>query len=294
MPEEDQLAQRFEEHRAHLRSVAHRILGSATEADDAVQGTWLRLRRTEASGIRNFGGWLTTAVAREALDLLRARTTRREQSLDGHIPDPIVLSEDADPERSALLADSVDLALHVVLESLSPAERVAFVLHDVFAMSFAEVAQVLERTPDAARQLASRGRRRVRAAPIDRSGGKRHRSVVDAFFVAARHGDLEALLAVLDPEAVLRVDGGAASRHVVKGAEAVAQRALHFADPERRTHSVSVNGQPGVVVTVGDNTPVSVMSFEVRDGRIQSIDSLVDPDRLRTLTLPIPHGASDD
>lgn len=284
MCEADGLSRRFESHRGHMRAVAHRILGSAGEAEDAVQGAWLRLAGADHEGIDNLGGWLTTAVAREALDMLRARTARREQSLGTHIPDALISPVDSDPETSAVVADSVGMALQVVLDSLSPPERVAFVLHDVFAVPFDEIGRILDRSPEAARQLASRARRRIRdgsTTPVDP-----HRPVVDAFFVAARDGDLDALLATLDPDLVLRVDAGEGETRRVEGADAVARQAMFFADPDRTTHPVLIDGRPGVVVTDPGVEVLSVMSFDVREGKIAAIDALIDVDRLRELELP--------
>src|SRR5205085_1122623 len=235
MAEHDWLAERFEEHRAHLRAVAYRMLGSLGEADDAVQETWLRLSRSDTSSVENLGAWLTTVVARVCLNMLRSRASRREESLDVHVPEPIVSRADGiDPEHEALLADSVGLALLVVLEMLAPAERLAFVLHDMFAMPFDEIAPIVGRSPTAARQLASRARRRVQAAPVPETDLSRQREVVDAFFAAARGGDFDALVAVLDPDVVLRADAGVAGlggSAVVRGASAVAARAITFAQP---------------------------------------------------------------
>ena len=280
----DWLSERFESHRGHLRSVARRILGSTAEAEDAVQGAWLRLSHADPDGIHNLVGWLTTAVAREALDMLRARNARLEHPLDTHLPDPVVTRVDSDPENAAVLADSVGLALQMVLDSLSPSQRVAFVLHDVFAVPFDEIAGIVERSPEATRQLASRARRRVQDAP--EPGVEAQRSIVDAFFSAARDGDFEALVAVLDPDLVLRVDGGKGALAQVVGAEAVARQAMLFADPQKLTHQVLVNDRPGVVVTDSDLNPLSVMTFTVSAGKIVAIDSLIDVDRLRVLDLP--------
>ncbi len=232
MDDREYLAQQFEANRTHLRAVAYRMLGSVSEADDAVQESWLRLSRSDASEIENLGGWLTTVVARVCLDMLRSRKSQREEPLGPHVPEPIVSREDGvDPEHEALLADSVGLALVVVLETLTPAERLAFVLHDMFAVPFGEIGSIVDRSPDAARQLASRARRRVRGAPVPDPDLGRQREVVDAFLAAARDGDLEALVAVLDPDVVLRADRGAvaarASREV-RGARAVAEQALTF------------------------------------------------------------------
>jgi RNA polymerase sigma-70 factor (ECF subfamily) len=288
-PEAHWLADRFEEQRTRLRALAYRMLGSIAEADDAVQETWLRLSRADTSGVDNLGGWLTTVTSRVCLNLLRARGTRAEESLETHVPDPVVsLPGASDPEQEALLADSVGLALHIVLESLAPAERLAFVLHDMFAVPFDEIAPIVGRTPDAARQLASRARRRVQGgAPVPDADLDRQRAVVDAFFAAARGGDFEALLAALDPDVVLRFDGGPdlpALSALVRGAGAVAQRAVMFAHPSRLVHPALVNGAAGVVVTA-DGQPVSVWGFTVADGRIVAMDVLGDPARLAHLDL---------
>jgi RNA polymerase sigma factor (sigma-70 family) len=291
MHEDDWLAERFEEHRTHLRAVAYRMLGSVSEADDAVQEAWLRLSRADTSGVENLGGWLTTVVARVSLNMLRSRKTRREEPMDVHVPEPIVSrAEGVDPEHEALLADSVGLALLVVLDTLSPAERLAFVLHDMFAVPFEEIAPMVGRSPTAARQLASRARRRVRGgAPVPDADLSRQREVVDAFFAAARHGDFDALVAVLDPDVVLRSDGGVARPTAsveVHGARAVAERALMFARLSPFVRPALVNGAAGVVVTP-HGRPFSVMGFTVAGGRIVAIDSLADPERLRELDLTV-------
>jgi RNA polymerase sigma factor (sigma-70 family) len=289
MDDGDWLAERFQAHRAHLRAVAYRMLGSFSEADDAVQEAWLRLSHADPSGVQNLGGWLTTVVARVCLDLLRARASRREQPLGVHLPDPIIGRADGiDPEQQALVAEGVGLALLVVLDTLAPAERLAFVLHDMFAVPFEEIAPIVGRSPAAARQLASRARRRVQgAAPVPDADVTRQRAVVDAFLTAARDGDFEGLLAVLDPDVVVRADGGAvpagASR-VVRGAAAVAEQALSFARLAPFVRPTLVNGAAGVVVAPGGR-PVSVMGFTVRRGRIVAIDILADPERLRRLDL---------
>jgi RNA polymerase sigma factor (sigma-70 family) len=287
--EHDWLAERFEEHRTHLRAVAYRMLGSLSEADDAVQETWLLLSRADTSDVENLGGWLTTVTARVCLNVLRSRASRREEPLEVHVPDPIVSSASGpDPEQEALLADSVGLALLVVLETLAPAERLAFVLHDVFAVPFDEIAAIVGRSPTAARQLASRARRRLQGeAPAPDADLTRQREVVDAFFAAARGGDFEALVAVLDPDVVLRSDGGVLRRGasvVVHGAEAVAAQALTFARLSPFVRPALVNGAAGVVVAP-HGRPVSVMGFTVRDGRIVAIDALADPERLGRLDL---------
>jgi RNA polymerase sigma-70 factor, ECF subfamily len=292
--EREWLAERFEEHRTHLRAVAYRMLGSVSEADDAVQEAWLRLSRSDAREIENLGGWLTTVVGRVCLNMLRSRRTRREDPLEVHVPEPIVSREDGlDPEHEALLADSVGLALLVVLETLTPPERLAFVLHDMFAVPFDEIGAMVGRSPAAARQLASRARRRVQGeAPAPDPDLGRQREVVDAFFAAAREGDFEALVAVLDPDVVLRSDGGAArpaASHVVHGAEAVARRAMTFARLAPFVRPALVNGAAGVVVAPRGR-PFSVMAFTVRNGRIVAIDGLADPDRLKELDLTVLDG----
>jgi RNA polymerase sigma factor (sigma-70 family) len=289
MTDQEWLAQRFEENRTRLRAVAYRMLGSMSEADDAVQEAWIRLSRADSSEIENLGGWLTTVVARVSLNMLRSRNTRAEDLGGRHIPDPIVRLEDGfDPEEEALLADSVGLALLVVLETLSPAERLAFVLHDMFAVSFDEIAAIVGRTPDAARQLASRGRRRVQgAAATPEADLRRQREVVDAFFAAARGGDFEALVAVLDPDVLVRSDGGTApgASFVVRGASVVARRAIMFADPTAVLRPAVVNGAAGVVV-VANEVPVAVWGFTVANGKVVAIDMLADPERLSRLGLP--------
>ncbi|AKU93585.1 putative RNA polymerase sigma factor [Labilithrix luteola] len=290
MNEQDWLAARFEEHRSHLRGVAFRMLGSTAEADEAVQNTWLRLSRSDADGVENIRAWLTTVIARVCLNVLESRRTRREEPLDCHVPDPIVgLDGEADPEQEALLADSVGLALQVVLDALPPSERLAFVLHDMFDLTFDEIAPMLGRSPAAARQLASRARRRVRGAPSHATepSGERHRAIVDAFFAAAKGGNLEALIAVLDPDVVLRADGGHARREVsivLQGADAIAQRAFTFVKMATTVRPALVNGTAGAVV-LGKDGPISVMGFTVNDGKISEIDTLADPERLARLDL---------
>ncbi|SRR6266545_2612616 len=290
MDEQDRLAQRFEEHRAHLRAVAYRMLGSVGEADDAVQEAWLRYSGSDTSAVENLGGWLTTVVARLCLNMLRARGSRREEPLDVHVPDPIVTrDEGSDPERQVLLADSVGLALLVVLDALAPAERLAFVLHDMFAMSFDEIAPIVGRSPVATRQLASRARRRVQGVPVPDCDVARQREVVDAFFAAARRGDLDALVAVLDPDVVLRSDGGVArpdATVVVQGASAVAARALTYARLSPFVRPAVVNGAAGVVVAP-QGRPFSVMAFTVARGKVVAIHALSDPARLLGLDLPL-------
>jgi RNA polymerase sigma factor (sigma-70 family) len=294
MDERDRLAGRFEAHRPHLRAVAYQMLGSLSEADDAVQETWLRLSRADTSGVGNLGGWLTTVVARVCLDLLRARTARREQPLGPHLPDPVVGPEGGlDPEQQALVAEGVGLALLVVLDTLTPAERLAFVLHDTFAVPFEEIAAVLGRSAAAARQLASRARRRVRrAAPAPDADPTRQRAAVDAFLAAARDGDFDALLGVLDPEVVVRADQGpvpAGASRVVRGARSAAAQALAFAQRARLARPALVNGAAGLVVAA-DGRALSVMGFTVAGGRIVEIDILADPERLRRLDLAVPRG----
>jgi RNA polymerase sigma factor (sigma-70 family) len=287
--ERDWLAERFEEHRTHLRAVAYRMLGSLSEADDAVQEAWLRLSRTDASEIENLGGWLTTAVARVSLNMLRSRRVRREQPIGVHMPDPIVDRADGtDPEHEALLADSVGLALLVVLEMLSPPERLAFVLHDIFAMPFDEIAPILDRSPAAVRQLASRARRRVQGqTTVPDADLDTQRKVVDAFLAAAREGDFEALLEVLDPDVVLRVDlGPAGESREVRGARAVAGQALFYSRLGLVMHPALVNGVVGAVGTL-DGEPYSVGAITVRGGKIVEMDILADPKRLSQLDLTI-------
>lgn len=282
------LAQQFAEQRERLFRIAYRMLGTVADADDAIQETWLRVSRADTASIENMGGWLTTVTARVCLNMLRARASRREESLDAHVPDPVVQrAETADPENEALLADSVGLALLVVLDTLTPAERLAFVLHDVFAVPFDEIAAMVDRTPSATRKLASRARSRVQTAAVTDPDRARQRAVVDAFFAAAREGDLDRLVAVLHPAVVLRSDGGNARPHtsaVVRGATNVAGRATLFADPVAILIPVLVNGGAGVVVTA-KNEPVSVMGFTIVGDRITAIEALTDPDRIRQLDL---------
>jgi RNA polymerase sigma factor (sigma-70 family) len=286
MSEHDMLAERFEAERGRLRAVAYRMLGSLTEADDAVQEAWLRLARSDDSAIENLSGWLTTVVGRVCLDMLRARTARREEALDVRLPDPVVTyGDESDPEAEALLADSVGLALLVVLEMLTPAERLAFVLHDMFAVPFDEIAHMLGRSPDATKMMASRARRRVRgAAPAQDADMARNRSVVDAFLAAARGGDFEALVAVLDPDVVLRADTPAGAVLTV-GAREVAGRASMFSRVAVHVRPVLVNGVPGILAATADGAPMSVMAFTVAGGRIVEIDSIADPERLAGLNL---------
>ncbi|ONH32950.1 sigma-70 family RNA polymerase sigma factor [Pseudofrankia asymbiotica] len=313
----DWLAGRFEENRPYLRSVAYRMLGSFAEADDAVQETWLRLARSDADGIDNLRGWLTTVVGRVCLNALRSRATRHEEPLEARLPDPVVTRPDdaAGPEQEAVLAESVGLALLVVLDTLSPPERLAFVLHDLFGVPFDEIAPMVGRSAQATRQLASRARRRVRGTAtaaespeaeagtgdagdaVNAAGGRapadraRQREVVDAFFAAARGGDFEGLLAVLDPDVLLRADVGArvapalaAAAGVRRGAREVAASALMFANPAAVLRPVLVNGLTGVVATV-EGQPTGVMAFTVVGGRVTEIDAWSGPERLRHLDL---------
>ena len=288
MDERQWLAERFEQQRTHLRAVAYRMLGSLSEADDAVQEAWLRLSRSDASEIENLGGWLTTVVARVALNMLRSRTTRREEPLALRIPDPIVDPADGtDPEHEALLADSVGLALLVVLETLSPAERLAFVLHDMFAMPFGEIAPILQRSPQATRQLASRARRRVQGArTVPDPDLDRQREVLDAFLAASREGDFHALVAVLDPDVVLHQALGDGVTREVRGAEAVAGQAQMYSRLGLAVHHALVNGAVGLVAT-RDGRPFSVGAITVRDGKIVEMDWLADPERLARLDLEV-------
>ena len=291
MNDAEWLAERFETHRAHLRAVAYRMLGSLSEADDAVQESWLRLSRSDTSDVGNLGGWLTTVVARVSLDMLRSRKSRREESWDVLVPDPIISREDGiDPEHQALLADSVGLALLVVLDTLNPAERLAFVLRDMFAVPFDEIAPIVGRSEAATRQLASRARRRVQGAPEPDPDVSRQREIVDAFLAASRGGDFEALVSVLDPDVVLRADRGAlAGSGEVRGAANVANQALTFSRLGAGggvIHRALVNGAAGVVA-VRDGQPFSVLGFTVAGGRIVEIDILADPARLARLDLTV-------
>jgi RNA polymerase sigma-70 factor (ECF subfamily) len=277
------LAERFQAHRSQLRAVAYRLLGSLSEADDAVQETWLRLDRADTRDVRNLGGWLTTVVGRVCLDMLRARAARREVSLDARLPDPIVGSAEADPEQVALLADSVAWALLVVLETLPPAERIAFVLHDTFAVPFDEIAGIVGRSPAATRQLASRARRRVRQATLDPDADPgTQRQVVEAFLSAARRGDLDALVALLDPDVVVRADSGRPPVRVVRGSRAVAEKALVFSGASAGARVALVGGSAGIAAGA-EGRPTTVMGFAVRNGHVIEIDILTDPVRLRRL-----------
>ena len=302
----------FEAHRVHLRSVAYRMLGSLNEADDAVQEAWLRLSRADTGDVRNLRAWLTTVVSRVCLDMLRSRASRREDSLDVHVPDPIVTRVDDDPAEHAILADSVGIALLVVLDTLSPAERLAFVLHDVFAVPFEEIGPVLDRSPAAAKQLASRARRRLRTAPAHPAAGQaggqaassagepavgsapgataglsRQWAVVDAFLAASREGDFAGLLAILDPDVVLRADAGDGPfgpSTLVHGAREVIAQAQRFAPLARFARPVMINGGPGFLVA-RDGEALALMAVTVHDGRITEMDVLADPDRLARLDL---------
>ena len=294
MEETEWLASRFEQHRPRLRAVAYRMLGSVAEADDAVQDAWLRLCRSDADRIDNLGGWLTTVVARECLHVLRARRHRREDSFGAHLPDPVITPDrELDPEQEALLADSVGLALLVVLDSLTPAERLAFVLHDMFELPFEEIAGMVGRTPTAARQLASRARRRVNGAEIPAPDPDltRQRQVVDAFFAAARAGDFDALVQVLDPDVVARADLGAGRPPaVIRGVQAVAK--LARAPRGAQLHPALVNGTVGVVIT-RNGRPFSVLAFTVVNGKIVQIDGIRDPDRVRRVAAAVLTEAAD-
>jgi RNA polymerase sigma factor (sigma-70 family) len=288
MPTPDWLADNFEEHRAHLNTVAYRMLGSTAEAEDAVQEAWLRLARADVGDVANLRAWLTTVVSRVCLDMLRTRTSRREAPLDAWVPDPVIAPLAPDPEAEVLAADGVGLALLIVLDTLKPAERLAFVLHDVFGMSFDEIAPIVERTPAAARQLASRARRRIQGqAPKPDRDIASQRRVVEAFLAAARQGDFEGLVAVLDPGIVLRADGGAAgaASRIVRGADAVAAQASGFSKLGLSHELVLVNGQVGLIARRPDGRLFSVLGFTITDGRIVRMDILADPDRLERLDL---------
>ncbi len=291
MNEHDWLAEQFEENRTHLRAVAYRMLGSLSEADDAVQDAWLRLSRADISGVENLGGWLTTVVARVCLDMLRSRTSRREEPLGARLPEPIVSrAEGTDPEHEALLADSVGLALLVVLDTLDPAERLAFVLHDLFAMPFDEIAPIVGRSPTAARQLASRARRRVQGAAAAPPADRAHqRAVVDAFLAAARNGDFGALLALLDPDVVLRADPTAVQMGASKEVRGAAAVAGFFAGRARAARPALVNGAAGAVWAPGGR-PRVVFNFTITRGKVVAIDLLADPERLRQLDLTVLDG----
>ena len=289
MDEQEWLAERFDEHRSHLRAVAYRMLGSLSEADDAVQEAWVRLSRTDASAVENLGGWLTTVVGRVSLNMLRSRKARREEPLGVHLPDPILDRADGmSPEHEALLADSVGLALLVVLDTLSPPERLSFVLHDMFAVPFDQIAPIVDRSPEAARQLASRARRRLRGEnAVPDADLTTQREVADAFLAAARKGDFEALLEVLDPDVVLRQDFGVEGEsRVVRGARLVAGQALFYSRLSLEFRPALVNGAVGGVA-LRDGEPFSVAAVTVRGGKIVEMDFLNDPERLRRLDLTI-------
>src|SRR5215510_11621166 len=296
MPTAERLAEQFEKHRPHVRAVAYRMLGSVSEAEDAVQEAWIRLSRTDVSGVDNLRAWLTTVVARVCLDMLRTRASRREDPLDVHVPDPIIrpISRgDEGPETDAMLADSVGLALLVVLEKLEPAERLAFVLHDVFGMTFEEIAPIVDRSVVATRQLASRARRRVQGqTPTPDTDLRAQRRVVDAFLAAAQAGDFEGLVAVLDPHIVLRADAGAVKgmSRLVRGAQAVAGQAAAFSKMALSNQVVLVNGDIGLVCRLPDGRLFSVIGFTIADGRVVEMDILADPDRLSRLDLSAVEG----
>ena len=291
MNEQGWLVEQFEGHRTRLRAVAYQMLGSVSEADNAVQEAWLRLSRSGASGVDDLGAWLTTVVARVCLNVLQSRRLRREESLDAHLPDPIVSRGDGpDPEHEVLLADSVGLALLVVLDTLTPGERIAFVLHDMFDVPFHDIAPIVGCSPVAARQLASRARRRVRgAAPVPEPDLSRQWEVVDAFLAASRDGDFNSLLSVLDPDVILRADRGAGPPGVsteVRGARAVADGALAFSDLARFARPALVNGTAGLVAAP-HGRPFSVLAFTVTHGKIVEINILADPARLRQIDLGV-------
>ena len=288
----ERLAEQFEEHRPRMWAAAYRMLGSISEAEDAVQEAWIRLSRTDVSSVDNLRAWLTTVVARVCLDMLRTRASRREYPLDAHVPDPIISRAtgrgDEGPEADAMLADSVGLALLVVLEKLGPAERLAFVLHDVFAMTFEEIAPIVDRSVIATRQLASRARRRVQGqAPTPDEDLRMQRRVVDAFLAAVRDGDFEALVTVLDPAIVLRADGGALKgvSRLVRGPQAVVAQAATFSNLASSSQVVLVNANVGVLARRPDGHLVAVLGFTISDGKVVEIDILADPDRLRGLDL---------
>jgi RNA polymerase sigma-70 factor (ECF subfamily) len=292
MDETGWLADRFEEHRSHLRAVAYRMLGSLAEADDALQDTWLRVSRAGADDVENLGGWLTTIVARVCLNMLRSRNRRREEPFEAGLPDPVISPEgDLNPEDEALLADSVGLALLVVLDTLTPAERLAFVLHDMFDLPFDEIAPMVGRSPEAARQLASRARRRVKGAGVPEPDPDlaRQRAVVDAFYAAARKGDFDALVAVLDPDVVIRADfGPRRPAAVFRGADAVIGQArrYHRLAPVAEVRWALVNGAVGAVVLAGGR-PFAVLGFTVRNGKIVEIDAINDPERVRRIAASV-------
>ena len=292
MAEQEWLAERFEEHRPHLRGIAYRMLGSPSEAEDALQDAWLRVSRAGADDVENLGGWLTTIVGRVCLNMLRARANRREDPLEVRLPDPVISPDPTiQPEDEALLADSVSLALLVVLDTLNPAERLAFVLHDMFDLPFDEIAPMVGRTPEAARQLASRARRRVKGANVPEPDPDlvRQREVANAFFAAARGGDFEGLVAVLHPDALLRADAGErgpARSGILRGAATIASQAISFSLPEVALRPVLVNGLPGAVSIV-NGRPFSVVAFTVVEGLIQEIDVIADPERVARIAADV-------
>jgi RNA polymerase sigma factor (sigma-70 family) len=293
MDEREWLTERFEQHRSHLRAVAYRMLGSVSEADDALQEAWLRIRDQDPASVENMQAWLTTIIGRICLNTLRSRRSRREE-LSGHVPDPVVnFDESLDPEDEALLADSVGLALLVVLDALAPAERLAFVMHDVFSVPFADIATALDRSEAAAQQLASRARRRVKGAPEPDPDLARQRRVVDAFFAASRDGDFDALVALLDPDVELRIDGGVLREEaslVLRGAQPVAGHTATYSKLYPFVRPALVNGAAGAVVAPHGRL-FSVMAFTVTNAKITRIDALLDPERLARLDLTIPPAA---
>jgi RNA polymerase sigma factor (sigma-70 family) len=289
MDEREWLTERFERHRPQLRAVAYRMLGSVSESDDALQEAWLRIRDQDPATVENMQAWLTTVVGRVCLNMLRSRAARREEP-SAHVPDPVVGFEEDDPEHEALLADSVGLALLVVLDTLTAAERLAFVLHDVFGVPFADIATALDRSEAAAQQLASRARRRLRNSPEPDHDLARQRRVVDAFFAASRDGDFDALLKVLDPDVELRIDGGvvrADASLALRGAEAVTTHTATYAKLYPFVRPALVNGAAGAVVAPAGRV-FSVMAFTVTNGKIARIDVLLDPERLEQLDHSIP------
>jgi RNA polymerase sigma-70 factor (ECF subfamily) len=279
--DDEQLAERFEANRPRLAALAYRMLGSSTEANDAVQDAWLRLSKADSERIENLNGWLTTIVAHICVDMLRARRARQEAPLDERLPEPVITQEGTDPEEEALLADAVGVAMLVVLDTLSPAERLAFVLHDMFQMPFDEIARILDRTPTAARQLASRARRRVRSAPVPDPDMTRQRAVVDAFLTASKNGDLEALVATLAPDIVLHTEVDGEFIHL-RGARTIAQRAIAFSFRAEFARPALINGTAGLVVATEDE-PIAVMAFTVVNDKIAELDIYADPDRLSRL-----------
>lgn len=290
MDERVWLTERFEEHRSRLRAVAYRMLGSVTEADDAVQETWLRLHRADTSGVQNLAAWLTTVVTRVCLNMLRTRESHREEPLDEYLPDPVSDDDGADPERAALLADSVGFAMLVVLDTLTPAERIAFVLHDMFAVPFDDIAAMIDRSPAATRQLASRARRRVKGVDaVPDADLPRQRRVVDAYLAAARGGDFEALVAVLDPDVVLRADGAVVPGRapvVIRGVRNVTKGALLASARTRSTEPALVDGAVGLVMARRGRLAVA-LGFTIIDDRITEIDIIAEPHRLRRLELAV-------